>query len=75
MAVCIAKVDLKREKGYLYFIDKDGDISRTKRSTGHYSEKHPHKKVLRVGIQKVPGMWYYMDKQGNICMTKPKGSQ
>jgi len=26
----VARLGLKREKGYLYFIDKDGDASRTK---------------------------------------------
>lgn len=26
----IIKVGLKKEKGYLYFLDKDGDISRAK---------------------------------------------
>lgn len=26
----VAKVGIKKEEGYLYFIDKDGDISRAK---------------------------------------------
>lgn len=30
----VAKVGLKREVGYLYFIDKEGDISRSKMARG-----------------------------------------
>ena len=26
----VAKVGVKKESGYLYFVDKEGDISRTK---------------------------------------------
>lgn len=30
MAEKVAKVGVKKEEGYLYFIDKNGDISRAK---------------------------------------------
>lgn len=30
----VAKVGIKKEGGYLYFVDKDGDISRTKMARG-----------------------------------------
>lgn len=30
----VVRAGVKREKGYLYFIDKDGDISRAKMQRG-----------------------------------------
>lgn len=34
MAEKIVKVGLKKEAGYLYFVDKDGDISRAHQMRG-----------------------------------------
>ncbi len=34
MAEKVAKVGVKKEPGYLYFIDKQGDISRAKMARG-----------------------------------------
>lgn len=35
----VMKCGVKRETGYLYFIDKDGDISRSKMSRGGAKKK------------------------------------
>ena len=34
MAQKVAKVGIKREKGYLYYLDKQGDVSRAKMARG-----------------------------------------
>jgi hypothetical protein len=34
MAEKVVKVGLKKEVGYLYFIDKDGDVARAKMARG-----------------------------------------
>ncbi len=34
MAEKISRVGVKKEPGYLYFVDKDGDISRAKMARG-----------------------------------------
>jgi len=34
MAEKVAKAGVKKESGYLYFIDKDGDVSRAKMARG-----------------------------------------
>lgn len=39
MAQKVAKVGVKKEDGYLYFVDKDGDISRTKMARGGQKRK------------------------------------
>ena len=39
MAQKVAKVGVKKESGYLYFVDKDGDISRAKMARGSSVKK------------------------------------
>ena len=45
MAQKVAKVGIKRQEGYLYFIDKQGDISRVKMARG--GQKKKKKKVAK----------------------------
>ena len=39
MAQKVAKVGIKKESGYLYFVDKNGDISRAKMARGAARKK------------------------------------
>lgn len=65
----IAKVGVKKERGYLYFVDKQGDISCAKMARG--SEKGGKaKKVAKVGVKKESGFLYFIDKQGDISCAK-----
>ena len=50
----VAKVGLKKESGYLYFIDKNGDISRAVMSRGgkKKSKKKAAKKVAKKAVKK-----------------------
>jgi len=43
----VAKVGIKRETGYLYFIDKQGDISSAKMVRGGTKKKKAAKKTSR----------------------------
>ena len=65
MAKKIAKVGVKREKGFLYFIDKQGDVSCAKMARGNQKGGKP-KKVAKVGIKKEKGYLYFVDKQGDV---------
>ena len=69
MAKKVEKVGLKREKGYLYYIDKQGDISRAKMARGGRKGGRPSK-VKKVGIKKESGYLYFLDKQGDISRAK-----
>jgi hypothetical protein len=40
----VAKVGVKREEGWLYFIDKQGDVSRVKMARGGQKKKKAKKK-------------------------------
>ncbi len=44
----VAKVGVKKEGGYLYFIDKDGDVSRVSMARGGQKrKKSPAKKTAK----------------------------
>jgi hypothetical protein len=62
---------LERKKGYLYFIDKEGDVSRIRRAVGHYpGSSGPKQKVAHTKINKLPGFWYYL-KGTQVFQHKP----
>jgi len=69
MATKIAKVGVKRQKGYLYFIDKKGDVSCAKMARGKKKGGSP-KKVAKVGIKKQKGYLYFVDKKGDVSCAK-----
>ena len=50
----VAKVGVKKEKGYLYFVDKHGDISCAKMARGS-AKGGSVKKVAKVGVKKEIG--------------------
>lgn len=69
MAQKVMKVGVKRQKGYLYFIDKRGDVSCAKMARGNKKGGKP-KKVAKVGLKKKVGYLYFLDKKGDISCAK-----
>ena len=69
MAQKIAKAGVKRQDGYLYFIDKQGDISRAKMARGG-KKGGSKEKVKKVGLKKEKGYLYFLDKQGDVSRAK-----
>jgi len=69
MAQKVAKVGVKKQKGYLYFVDKRGDVSCAKMARGNRKGGSP-KKVAKVGIKKKAGYLYFIDKRGDISCAK-----
>ncbi|MCX5785033.1 MAG: hypothetical protein NTX59_05045 [Elusimicrobia bacterium] len=65
----VQKVGVKREEGFLYFIDKAGDVSRAKMARGGKKGGKPQK-VTKVGIKKEDGFLYYVDKGGDVARAK-----
>lgn len=61
----------EKEKGYLYFVDKEGDISRTKMARGK-KVSGKQEKVIELGIKRNPGLLYYVDKNLNVKTAKMK---
>ncbi len=69
MAQKVAKAGVKRAKGYLYYLDKQGDVSRAKMARGGSKGGRPEK-VARVGIKRKQGFLYFIDKQGDVSCAK-----
>ena len=65
----VAKCGVKRAEGYLYYIDKQGDISRAKMARGGKKGGRPEK-VAKVGVKKENGYLYFLDKQGDVSRAK-----
>lgn len=69
MAQKVAKVGVKKQSGYLYFVDKKGNVSRAKMARGGKKGGKPEQ-VAKVGIDKKSGYLYFIDKQGDISCAK-----
>ena len=69
MAIKVAKCGVKRKKGYLYFVDKKGDISCAKMARGK-KKGGGREKVYKCGVKKKKGYLYFVDKKGDISMAK-----
>ncbi len=71
MAEKVAKVGVKKAGGYLYFVDKQGDVSRAKMARGRKKGAGSRpEKVARVGVKKQKGYLYFIDKHGDISRAK-----
>ena len=71
MAEVVARSGVKKVKGYLYFIDKQGNVSRAKMSrAGRKKGKVKKELVKKVGVKKVSGYLYFIDKNGNVARAK-----
>ena len=69
MADKILKVGVTREERYLYYIDKDGDISRARMVAGDPPGGTPEK-VVKCGIRKEPGYLYFLDRDGDVSRAR-----
>ena len=69
MAEKVAKAGVKRAKGYLYYLDKQGDISRAKMARGGKKGGRPEK-VTKLGIKRQDGYLYFIDKHGDVSRAK-----
>lgn len=71
MAEVVAKVGVKKVKGYLYFVDKKGNVARAAMSrAGRKKGKAKVEVVAKAGVKKVPGYLYFIDSKGNVCRAK-----
>lgn len=71
MAEVVAKVGVKKQKGWLYFVDKGGNVSRAAMSrAGRTKGKAKKELVAKVGVKKQAGYLYFIDGKGNVCRAK-----
>ncbi len=71
MAAKVARIGVKRESGYLYFLDKKGDVSRVTMARGGGRQKKGRtQKVAKEGVTREDGFLYFIDKDGDVCRTR-----
>ena len=69
MAQKVAKVGIKRKKGYLYYVDKKGNVVETKMARGK-SKGGGGKVIAKPCVKKVKGYLYFIDKKGDVSCAK-----
>ena len=70
MAEKVAKVGVKKAEGFLYFVDKGGNVSRAKMARGRKGKPGKAEMVAKVGVKKQGGFLYFVDKAGDISRAK-----
>jgi hypothetical protein len=71
MAEKVAKAGIKRESGFLYFVDKNGNISQVRMSRGGGKKGRQKQEVVaKTGVKKEKGFLYFVDKAGDVSRAK-----
>ena len=70
MGKVISKTGIKREKGYLYFLNKKGDVARVKMARAGKKSDKKQEVIAKAGVERKDGYLYYIDKQGNVAEAK-----
>ena len=69
MAKIICKCKIKRKRGFLYFVGKNGCAYETQMARGK-KKGGGRKMVHSCRIKKEKGYLYFIDKKGNVCQAK-----
>ena len=65
MATKVATCGVQKEKGYLYYLGKDGDVWASRMARG--SDKGGDKKMVgKAGVNRESGWLYFIDKDGDV---------
>lgn len=69
MAQMLCKCGIKRKKGYLYFVGKNGCAYETKMARGK-KKGGGRKMIHNCRVKKKKGYLYFIDRRGNVCCAK-----
>jgi len=70
MAEILVKCGLKRESGYLYFVDKNGNAARVQMARKGQKTSKKQEVLHKAGVKREKGYLYFIDKKGNIARAK-----
>ena len=71
MAEKIARLGIKREPGWLYFVNKKGDAARAPMArAGKRTTRKGPETLAQASVKKEKGYLYFIDKQGDIARAK-----
>ena len=66
----VAKTGLSKEPGYLYFLDKNGDVARVEMARRGQKINKRHEVLVKLGVKRKQGYLYYIDGSGNVAQAK-----
>ena len=69
MAEKVKKVGVKKEKGFLYYLGKDGNVWRSKMARAGKGGGNATK-VQDAGVKREEGYLYFIDKNGDVARAK-----
>jgi hypothetical protein len=70
MAEILHKCGIKRQSGYLYFIDKKGNAARVQMARKGKKTSKKQEVLCKCGIKRQKGYLYFISKQGNASRAK-----
>lgn len=70
MAESLCDCGIKRESGWLYFVDKQGNAARAKMARRGQKVDRKQEVVHNCGLQREEGYLYFIDKGGNAARAK-----
>ena len=65
MAEKVKNTGVNKQPGFLYFLDKNGHVSRTRMARGADRSGTPEV-VTNAGVQRESGWLYFIDKDGDV---------
>jgi hypothetical protein len=68
MAEKVAKVGVKKEKGFLYYLGKDGNVWRSEMARAGKKGGNATK-VATASVKREAGFLYYIDKNGDVSRS------
>ncbi len=69
MAEKVKECKITKEKGFLYYLDKNGNVARSKMARG--GEKGGGAEVVNEsGVTREKGFLYFIDKDGDVARAK-----
>ena len=69
MAEKVKNTGVTKQSGYLYYLDKNGNVSRTKMARGANKGGSPEV-VANAGVRRESGWLYFIDKDGDVYRAK-----
>lgn len=69
MARKVAHTGLEREKGWLYYLDKQGNVSRSQMRQGGRKGRKVTQLVVACGVKREPQTLYFIDADGDVAAT------
>ena len=70
MAEVVCRCGVKRQSGYLYFVNKNGDCARVPMARAGKKSSKKQEVLHKCGIKRKAGYLYFVDKKGNVAMSK-----